>query len=80
VLISVTRDNTNHGDPITVLVAGDDADAKAALISAVKPGGVEAIDAGPLSRARELEATGFLRLKLALNEQVGWNAGFAVVC
>jgi 8-hydroxy-5-deazaflavin:NADPH oxidoreductase len=39
----------------------------------------EAIDAGPLSRAWQLDAIGFLQLKLALNEQVGWNAGFAVV-
>ena len=40
----------------TVLVAGDDADSKAALIEAVKAGGVEAIDAGTLNRARELDA------------------------
>jgi predicted dinucleotide-binding enzyme len=63
----------------TVLVAGDDADAKAALIKAVKAGGVEAIDAGGLSRARELEAIGFLQIKLAAAEQVGWTGGFAVV-
>ena len=62
-----------------MLVAGDDADAKAALIEAVKAGGVEAIDAGGLSRARELEAIGFLQIKLAAAEQVGWTGGFAVV-
>ena len=38
----------------TVLVAGDDSDAKTALIEAGKAGGVEAIDAGGLNRAREL--------------------------
>ena len=63
----------------TVLVAGDDADAKAALIEAVKAGGVEAIDVGGLNRARELEAIGFLQIKLAASEQVGWTGGFGVV-
>ena len=66
-------------NPTTVLIAGDDDDAKAALSSAIRAGGVEAIDAGGLSRARELEALGFLQIKLASGEQVGWNAGFAVV-
>lgn len=66
-------------NPTTVLVAGDDDDAKAALISAVEAGGVNAIDAGPLRRARELEAMGFLQIKLAAAEQIGWTGGFAVV-
>jgi predicted dinucleotide-binding enzyme len=63
----------------TVLVAGDDADSKAALIEAVKAGGVEAIDAGALNRARELESMGFLQMKLAASEQVGWTGGFGVI-
>lgn len=70
---------TVGGTPTTVLVAGDDADAKAALIAAVEAGGLSAIDAGALSRARELEALGFLQLTLAAAEKVGWNTGFAVV-
>jgi 8-hydroxy-5-deazaflavin:NADPH oxidoreductase len=63
----------------TVLVAADDADAKAALMEAVKGGGVEAIDVGGINRARELEAIGFLQIKLAASEQVGWTGGFGVV-
>jgi predicted dinucleotide-binding enzyme len=63
----------------TVLVAGDDADAKASLIDAVQAGGVEAIDVGGLNRARELEAMGFLQIKLAVGEQIGPASGFAVV-
>jgi 8-hydroxy-5-deazaflavin:NADPH oxidoreductase len=63
----------------TVLVAGDDDEAKAALISALEAGGVDAIDAGGLSRARELEAIGFLQIKLAASEKIGWTGGFAVV-
>src|SRR6476619_2869910 len=63
----------------TVLIAGDDADAKATLAAAISAGGVEAIDAGPLSRARELEAVGFLQLTLAVGEKIGWTGGFGVV-
>ena len=63
----------------TVLIAGDDADAKAALADAITAGGVGAIDAGSLSRAHELEAFGFLQLTLAASEKIGWTGGFAVV-
>lgn len=65
--------------PTTVLVAGDDADAKALLIDAVIAGGVKAIDAGALKRARELEAIGFLQLALAVSEKIGWTGGFALL-
>ena len=62
-----------------MLVAGDDADAKAALINAVTAGGLAALDAGALARAHELEAIGFLQLTLAASEKISWTAGFAVV-
>ncbi|AXH34818.1 diguanylate cyclase [Humibacter sp. BT305] len=65
--------------PTTVLVAGDDAEAKALLIDAVIAGGVKAIDAGALKRARELEAIGFLQLTLAVSEKIGWTGGFALL-
>lgn len=63
----------------TVLVAGDDDTAKAAVIDLVRAGGLRAEDAGSLKRARELEAVGFLQIKLAATEKVGWTGGFAVV-
>jgi len=65
--------------PTTVLIAGDDADAKSALISVVTSGGLEAVDAGSLKRARELEALGFLQLTLAAGEKVSWTGGFGLV-
>ena len=65
--------------PTTVLVAGDDDLAKQALLDVVRAGGVNAVDAGSLARARELEAVGFLQLTLAVQEKVGWNAGVALV-
>jgi predicted dinucleotide-binding enzyme len=70
---------TAGGNPTTVLVAGDDAEAKARLIGIVEAGGLKALDAGGLRRARELEALGFLQLTLAAGEKIGWTGGFAVV-
>ncbi|CAI9403146.1 MULTISPECIES: NADPH-dependent F420 reductase [Aestuariimicrobium] len=64
--------------PVTVLVAGDDATAKQALIDAVTAGGVAAVDAGSLKRAHELEALGFLQLTLAAGETIGWTGGFTL--
>jgi NADPH-dependent F420 reductase len=63
----------------TVLIAGDDTDAKSALAGVLTSGGLHAIDAGALKRARELEAVGFLQLTLAANEKVSWTGGFGVV-
>ena len=62
----------------TVLIAGDDADAKSTLADIITSGGLNAIDAGALKRARELEAVGFLQLTLAANEKVSWTGGFGV--
>jgi len=63
----------------TVLIAGDDADAKEQVAQIVTDGGLEVIDAGGLNRARELEAIGFLQIKLAASEKVSWTGGFGVV-
>jgi 8-hydroxy-5-deazaflavin:NADPH oxidoreductase len=63
----------------TVLIAGDDAEAKATLADVVTSGGLKAIDAGSLRRARELEAVGFLQLTLAAGEKVSWTGGFGVI-
>src|SRR4051812_1274935 len=65
--------------PTTVLIAGDDADAKALLAGIVIAGGLRAVDAGSLRRARELEALGFLQLTLAAAEKISWTGGFGLV-
>ena len=63
----------------TVLIAGDDADAKSLVTDVVSAGGLRAVDAGSLRRARELEALGFLQIALAAEEKVPWTGGFGVV-
>ena len=70
---------TVGGMPTTVLIAGDDADAKQELIGLVSAGGLRAIDAGGLKRARELEGVGLLQITLAAAEKVSWTGGFAIV-
>ena len=63
----------------TVLIAGDDADAKSTLVGVITSGGLKAIDAGGLSRARELESIGFLQITLAAAEKIAWTGGFGIV-
>ncbi|XVV15832.1 NADPH-dependent F420 reductase [Actinoplanes sp. CA-131856] len=70
---------TNGTEPTAVLIAGDDADAKALLAGVVTAAGLRAVDAGGLKRARELESLGFLQIGLAAAEKVSWTGGFAVV-
>src|SRR4051812_27720527 len=70
---------TVGAQPTTVLIAGDDADAKSLLAGIVTAAGLHAIDAGSLRRARELESLGFLQITLAAAEKIAWTGGFAVV-
>jgi len=63
----------------TVLIAGDDAEAKSVLASVVSSGGLKALDAGGLKRARELEALAFLQITLAAAEKISWAGGFGVI-
>jgi predicted dinucleotide-binding enzyme len=65
--------------PTTVLIAGDDEQAKATLAEVLTSGGLKAIDAGALKRARELEALGFLQISLAAREKLAWTDGFGVI-
>ncbi|GAA1824278.1 NADPH-dependent F420 reductase [Agromyces salentinus] len=62
----------------TVLVSGDDDEAKQLVADVFTAGGVKVIDAGALKRARELEAIGFLQLTLAVQEKTSWTGGFSL--
>ena len=65
------------GQPLDVLMAGDDEEAKETVAQLVRDGGLRAIDVGPLERARELEGLGFLGITLqqplGLNFQSTWK-------
>jgi NADPH-dependent F420 reductase len=64
------------GQPLDVLIASDDADAKRVVSQLVEDGGQRSIDAGPLARAHELEAVGYLHM--ALQQPLGTGFGSAV--
>ena len=57
------------GQPLDVLIAGDDEHAKQAVAELVRAGGMRPVDVGPLRRARQLEQAGFLHM--ALQEPLG---------
>ncbi|MEW6637197.1 MAG: NADPH-dependent F420 reductase [Actinomycetota bacterium] len=65
------------GQPLDVFIAGDDAEAKETVARLVRDGGLVAIDAGPLRRARQLEGLGFLGMTLqqplGLNFMSAWK-------
>jgi predicted dinucleotide-binding enzyme len=67
---------TVAGQPLDVFIASDHADAKASVRDLVEDGGMRALDAGSLARARELEALGYLHI--ALQHQLGTGFGSAV--
>ena len=64
------------GQPLDVLIAGDDSAAKSLVADLAQAGGLRPVDAGPLRRARQLEAVGFLHI--TLQGALGTNWGSAV--
>jgi 8-hydroxy-5-deazaflavin:NADPH oxidoreductase len=61
------------GQPLDVLIAGDDEAAKEAVATLARDGGLNPIDTGGQQRARELEALGLLHM--TLQDRLG--TGFA---
>lgn len=70
---------TNGTTRTTVLFAGDYADAKIAVAQLIEAAGMRALDVGPLTRARELEAMGFLQIVLAALGKTRYESGFALL-
>jgi 8-hydroxy-5-deazaflavin:NADPH oxidoreductase len=56
------------GQVLDVFLAGDDADAKKALSGLITDGQLRPIDAGPLARARQLEALALLGITLQFTQ------------
>jgi 8-hydroxy-5-deazaflavin:NADPH oxidoreductase len=52
------------GQPLDVFIAGDDEEAKSTVSTLIEDGGMRPVDAGPLKRARELEAAGLLHMSV----------------
>lgn len=75
---ATTLQTKKVGETVTTVLAAGEADAKAILANALEGTGLNYADAGELKRARELEAIGFLQMTLAVSDQIGWTAGFAL--
>ena len=65
--------------PVPVYVAGDDADARAQVVTFVEDLGLVAIESGPLSNARYLEPMAEMMIQLGYGLGHGADIGFALV-
>lgn len=70
---------TNGTTRTTVLYAGDYADAKMEVAALIEAAGMRAVDVGPLTRARELEAMGFLQIIMAALGKTRYESGFTLL-
>jgi 8-hydroxy-5-deazaflavin:NADPH oxidoreductase len=73
------REGRVGDEPLDVFVASDDEDAKATVSKLIEDGGLRAVDAGPLARARELEAAGLLHMSIQNNLGTGFGSALKVI-
>src|SRR5215470_4590684 len=75
----------NMADPrygpqgLTMLLCGDDGEAKTVVADLARPLGFEPVDVGPLRSARYLEALAMLWIDMAVLQGFGTNFGFHLV-
>ena len=67
------------GQPLDVFMAGDDQEAKAVVSTLIEDGGLRPVDAGPLARARELEAAGLLHMGVQEPLGSGFQSALKIV-
>jgi len=67
------------GQKLDVFIAGDDADAKATVSQLVTDGGMRAIDAGPLHRARQIESMQLLHITLQGSLGTNWGSALKIL-
>ncbi len=67
------------GQPLDVLIAGDDEPAKNLVAEFARSGGLRALDMGPLRRARELEAVQLLVMGAQERLGLGWSSALKLI-
>ena len=67
------------GQKLDVFIAGDDADAKAKVTQIVTDGGMRAVDAGPLSRARQIEGMQLLHIVTQGTLGTKWGSALKII-
>jgi NADPH-dependent F420 reductase len=70
------REGEVAGQPLDVFIAGDDAEAKNKVAQLARDAGLRPVDAGPLSRARQIE--GMQLLHIVTQGKLGTNFGSAI--
>ena len=73
------REGRVADESLDVFVASDDVDAKATVSKLIEDGGLRPVDAGPLARARELEAAGLLHMGIQSNLGTGFGSALKVL-
>jgi predicted dinucleotide-binding enzyme len=67
------------GQPLDVFIAGDEAEAKLTVAELASSGGLRPLDVGPLRRARELEALGFLTITMQEPLGLNWSSAIKII-
>ncbi len=76
---SVQADPAAHGVTLDALVAADDDAARREILDLARSIGFRPIDAGPLARAREMEALAWLNMQLQMAHGGDWRSAFVLV-
>jgi 8-hydroxy-5-deazaflavin:NADPH oxidoreductase len=67
------------GQPLDVLIAGDDEEAKQKVATLASDGGLRPIDVGPLRRAQQLEQLGFLHIAIQQPHNLGFGSAIKLL-
>lgn len=62
------------GQPLDVLIAGDDQEAKDKIAQFIRDGGMRPVDTGPLQRARQIEGLQLLHIVTQENLETNWGS------
>ena len=73
------RSGQVSGQPLDVWIAGDDEDAKIKVAQLIQDAGMRPIDAGPLSRARQIEAMQLLHIVTQGTLGTNWGSAIKVL-
>jgi NADPH-dependent F420 reductase len=76
---SVQADPNAHGTRVDGLFAVDDEAARGTLAELIDSIGLRPVYVGPLARARELEALGFLNISLQMTNGGDWRSALVLV-
>lgn len=71
--------NVGEGHIPVVHIASDHEDAKKVLTDIIASTGLDSVDVGDLKRAREMEALGFLQMRLTKDQKVSPTGGYLLI-